>query len=538
MFGRYLGFGSEGFLSKLVPIVVENFGDVFPELRQQESKATQVLESEEALFNRTLDRGLRLFEEALPKQQKGEFSAETAFKLYDTYGFPVDLTEILVRERGLTLDLAAVQRLLETQRERSRAARETEVISAVEETVPTEFVGFYHDEAKGKLVSIVREQDQVLVSVDRSPFYAEMGGQVGDTGEIVLPDGQSIPVSGLLRQGRTFYLKLDRAVEAEPPVEVVLKVNQARRRMIEANHTATHLLHWALHEIVGSDVRQKGSYVGPDYLRFDFNSQPLTHDQVRQVQELVNRRVISDDPVSWIEVPFDEVRSRPEIMQFFGEKYGNEVRVVQIGGNPGRLDGYSMELCGGTHVWRTGQIGTFRITSEGAIAAGVRRIEALTGMTAFQQLQSQLDEKSAQIELLNKELVDLRKSIEKQKAQTTQREAERFVSKIPVSARAIVETLDGANGDYLQAIANVLKARRFDGAAIFFGKTADQIHVLAHIDTSLTKQVQAGRVVQELTQILGGKGGGRPDLARGVGKDLEKLGDAVQRAKELLANVR
>ena len=538
MFGRYLGFGSEGFLSKLVPIVVENFGDVFSELRQQESKATQVLEREEALFNRTLDRGLRLFEEALPKQQKGEFSAETAFKLYDTYGFPVDLTEVLVRERGMTLDLAAVQRLLETQRERSRAARETEVISAVEETVPTEFVGFYHDEAKGKLVSIVQEQDQVLVSVDRSPFYAEMGGQVGDTGEIVLPDGQSIPVSGLLRQGRTFYLKLDRAVEAEPPVEVVLKVNQARRRMIEANHTATHLLHWALHEIVGSDVRQKGSYVGPDYLRFDFNSQPLTHDQVRQVQELVNRRVISNDPVSWIEVPFDEVRSRPEIMQFFGEKYGNEVRVVQIGGNPGRLDGYSMELCGGTHVWRTGQIGTFTIASEGAIAAGVRRIEALTGMTAFQQIQSQLDEKSAQIELLNKELVDLRKSIEKQKAQTTQREAEQFVSGLPLSDKTIIETLDDASGDYLQVVANVLKTRRFTGVAILFGKTADQVHVLAYVDSSLTKQLQAGRVVQELTQILGGKGGGRPDLARGVGKDLAKLGDAVQRAREIVANIR
>ena len=289
---------------------------------------------------------------------------------------------------------------------------------------------------------------------------------------------------------------------------------------------------------MGSDVRQKGSYVGPDYLRFDFNSQPLTHDQVRQIQELVNRRAISNDPVSWIEVPFDEARSRPEIMQFFGEKYGNEVRVVQIGGNPGRLDGYSMELCGGTHVLRTGQIGTFRIISEGAIAAGVRRIEALTGITAFQQLQSQLDEKSAQIELLNKELVDLRKSIEKQKAQTTQREAEQFVSGLSLSAKTIIETLDNASGDYLQAIANALKTKRFHGAAIFFGKTADQIQVLAYVDSSLTKQLQAGRVVQDLTQILGGKGGGRPDLARGVGKDPGKLADAVQRAKEIVANIR
>jgi alanyl-tRNA synthetase len=289
---------------------------------------------------------------------------------------------------------------------------------------------------------------------------------------------------------------------------------------------------------VGSDLRQKGSYVGPDYLRFDFNSQPLTHDQVRQIQELVNRRVISNDPVSWIEVPFDEVRSRPEIMQFFGDRYGNEVRVVQIGGNPGRLDGYSMELCGGTHVLRTGQIGLFRIISEGAIAAGVRRIEALTGITAFQQLQSQLDEKSAQIELLNKELVDLRKSIEKQKAQTTQRKAEQFVSGLSLSDKTIIETLDDGSGDYLEAIANALKTKRFNGVAIFFGKTSGQIHVLAYVDSSLTKQLQAGRVVQELTQILGGKGGGRLDLARGVGKDSGKLADAVQRAKEIVANIR
>jgi alanyl-tRNA synthetase len=187
---------------------------------------------------------------------------------------------------------------------------------------------------------------------------------------------------------------------------------------------------------------------------------------------------------------------------------------------------------------RTGQIGLFKITSEGAIAAGVRRIEALTRMTAFRQLQSQLDEKSAQIELLNKELVDLRKSIEKQKVQTTQREAEQFASGLALSDKTIIQTLDGASGDYLQAIANVLKTKRFNGVAIFFGKVSDQIHVLAYVDSSLAKQLQAGRVVQELTQILGGKGGGRPDLARGVGKDLGKLADAVQRAKEIVANIR
>ncbi|MBV8900881.1 MAG: alanine--tRNA ligase, partial [Verrucomicrobia bacterium] len=373
LFGRYLGFGSEGFLDRLAPTVVAEFSPIFPELKRQEARITEVLRSEEALFNRTLDRGLRIFEEAVAGQSGKEFSAEIAFKLSDTYGFPVDLTEVLARERGLTLDLQKVEALLEQQRERSRAAQEKETITAVEEGVATEFVGFDQDETRGHLVSMLRRGDAILAAVDRSPFYAEMGGQVSDTGEVRTASGALVRVDHVAKQGRTFYLRLAAPLELSPDAEIVLAIDRERRRQIEANHTATHLLHWALHEAVSRDVSQKGSYVGPDRLRFDFNNQPLTMEQIAAVERLVNARVIANDAVSWIEVPYAEVKARPDIMQFFGEKYGELVRVVQIGGNAGRLDGYSMELCGGTHVVRTGQLGLFSIVSEGAISAGVRR---------------------------------------------------------------------------------------------------------------------------------------------------------------------
>ena len=200
--------------------------------------------------------------------------------------------------------------------------------------------------------------------------------------------------------------------------------------MIEAHHTATHLLHWALHQVVGQEVSQKGSYVGPDRLRFDFNSHPVSPPQLREIEELVNNRIVANDTVSWTEMPYGEVKTRTDIMQFFGEKYGAEVRVVQIGGNAGRLDGYSMELCGGTHVLRTGQLGLFKIVSEGAISAGVRRMEALTGLVAFRHLQEQLDQRTAKIEELNRELVELKKAIEKERTVVLQREAEQLVGKL------------------------------------------------------------------------------------------------------------
>jgi alanyl-tRNA synthetase len=356
-------------------------------------------------------------------------------------------------------------------------------------------------------------------------------------GELVLSGGEVVPVQGVAKQGQTFYLKLAKAIEIDIPEEVYIKVDRPRRRMIEAHHTATHLLHWALHEVVGKEVSQKGSYVGPDRLRFDFNSNPVSSQQLRDIEELINERIVVNDTVSWIEVPYGEVKTRPDIMQFFGEKYGAEVRVVQIGGNAGRLDGYSMELCGGTHVLRTGQLGLFKIVSEGAISAGVRRVEALSGLVAFRYLQEQLDQRTVRIEELNRELVELKKTLEKERTQVLQREAEQIVGKLSADKRALVEVIEGATGDQLQIVANLLKARKFGGVAILFGRSPEQVNLLVMVDPSLTKKLQAGAIVQELARILGGKGGGRPDLARGVGKDHTKLELAKERAQELTAGV-
>jgi alanyl-tRNA synthetase len=537
LFGRYLGFGSDGFLSKLVPTIVDSLGSTFPELKSEQQKLVEVLDSEEVLFNRTLDRGLRIFEEEYDQRTGQTFPAEAAFRLSDTYGFPIDLTEVLVRERGLALDLEAVEKMIEEQRDRSRAAQEKEVVTAVAETVPTEFVGFAHDEVSAHLVQVVEQEKQAFVIVDRSPFYAEMGGQVSDTGEVVFPDGKLVLVQGVTKQGRTFYLKLAQPIDVSTPAKVLLKIDSPRRRVIEAHHTATHLLHWALHEVVSREVRQKGSLVGPDRLRFDFNSHPVSPQQLRDIEELVNSRIVANDTVSWIELPYAEVKSRTDIMQFFGEKYGAAVRVVQIGGGAGKLDGYSMELCGGTHVRQTGQLGLFKIVSEGAISAGVRRVEALTGLAAFHHLQTQLDQRSMKIEALNRELLDLKKALEKERTQILLREAERVVSRLTTDQRSVVQVVEEAAANQLQLVANLLKAKGFAGIAILFGKSAGQVHVLVTVDSSLAKEFQAGKIVQELTAILGGKGGGRPEMARGVGLDPTKLHLAEKRARELLAGL-
>jgi len=534
MFGRYLGFGSSGFLGQLAPTVVATFGSVFPELTAHAEEIRETLAAEEALFNRTLDRGLKIFEEQLERQTGKIFPAETAFMLYDTYGFPVDLTEVLVRERGLELDLAAVEHHLDQQRERSRAAQEKEVIVAVSETEPTEFVGFTQRETPATATRLIAYPNHVLVAVNRSPLYAEMGGQVSDTGELVTDEGSHWPVQNVIKQGPTFYLSLPPEAKFTVPKEVTLRTDVARRRLIEANHTATHLLHWALHEIVSKGISQKGSFVGPNHLRFDFNSNPLTAEHLREVERLVHSRITENEAVTWVEIPYEEVRGRDDIMQFFGEKYGHTVRVVQIGGHAGKLDGYSMELCGGTHVSSTGQLGLFTIGSEAAIAAGVRRIEALTGLSALDHLRSELQSQTAKLDSVNQQLVDLKKAVEKERAQALQREADQYARNLDLRSGRIVQSIDNVTGDFLQALATALKSKHFEGVAVLFGKQPDQIHVLAYVSPGLTNTLSAGKLVQELTAVLGGKGGGRPDLARGVGKDITKLGQAIEQAKQLV----
>ncbi|MBA2585053.1 MAG: hypothetical protein H0U99_01040, partial [Chthoniobacterales bacterium] len=307
-------------------------------------------------------------------------SAAFAFRLYDEQGFPLDLTELMARERGFTIDKEGFEGLMEQQRSRARQSQKKTAIevSQISAKAPTHFLGYEHEHTGADVQEIVSAKEGSVVILNNSVCYAEMGGQVGDTGELAR-DGAAWRVTNTQKSGGAWLHFIDGVNAPAVGEHVTVRYDMPRRRAIERHHTVTHLLHWALHEIVSREAVQKGSYVGPEKLTFDFSSAALTYEQVREVEKLVNERIAENESVSWTEIPYAEAKKRSDIQQFFGDKYGDAVRVVQIGGDPRALNGYSMELCGGTHVRGTGEIGWFRIVSESAIAAGVRRIEAVAG---------------------------------------------------------------------------------------------------------------------------------------------------------------
>jgi alanyl-tRNA synthetase len=579
-YGRTLGF-HEPFFYKLVAVLADGMGHVFPEIRAKREHVEEVIQREEEAFNKTLDRGIELFEAVvsrlpdIPKSEVKrantlasllagvEFPANEAFKLYDTYGFPLDLTELMARERGLTVDVAGFNKLMDEQKARARAAQKKEVIelSQFQNSAATNFVGYDKLEAVAKVIEVVGVKDKSAVILDTSSFYAEMGGQVGDTGELS-SGGKLWRVVNTQHAGHAWLHFIDDGSNSEslanrkseienPPIgsAVTLTVDRPRRNAIERHHTVTHLLHWALHEVVSADATQKGSYVGPDKLTFDFGSAPLTQQQVADVERLVNERIVENAPVTWVEVKYGQVKDRKDIMQFFGEKYGEQVRVVQVGGSPTALDGYSMELCGGTHVRATGEIGLFRIAAESAIAAGVRRIEAVSGLEAYRAANEQLRLIRTVAGKLNSPVAELEKKIEALLAQ--QKELEKRVksmqqqqateiahslkakAQIYGSIQAVVENLGAGDGDYLQAIADSLKGQ-FKGVVVLGSNTNGAVALLSSVSPELTSKVQAGKIIQAISPIVGGKGGGRPDNARGGGKEVSKLDEALARARELL----
>ncbi|WP_461782793.1 alanine--tRNA ligase, partial [Prosthecobacter sp.] len=441
LYGRvYLGF-KEPFMFKLVDVLADQMGDVFPEVRSRKEHIKTVIKQEEESFSRNLTKGFEKFNSccltmvgnslaqedstlargeaiirigevcdrndwssvvAAAKRIDPKWTTENvetmlgewAFQLYDTFGFPLDLTELMARERSLKVDTAGFERLMEEQRARARAAMKKNVISVDDVfDYPTNFVGYDLLECTGNVLTFVAKQlpnggVENWAVVDVSPMYAEMGGQVGDTGEITLLEtGEVLPVFDTIKRGNTFYLKVPAqstlrfSDTSGTPAKIT--VNKNRRHAIERHHTVTHILHWALHEVVSKDATQKGSSVTPDKLTFDFNSAALTPQQLSEIERLVNERIIENASVSWNEVPYTEAKANSRIMQLFGEKYPENVRVVQIGGTAHALDGYSMELCGGTHTRSTGEIGLFRLVGEAAVAAGVRRIEAVAGLEAY-----------------------------------------------------------------------------------------------------------------------------------------------------------
>ncbi len=639
-YGRSLGF-HEPFFYKLVSVLADTMGHVFPEIRAQQKHVEEVIQREEEAFNKTCDAGtdwttriverqqmwadyaaklqkwvagagpeklhlakfvaagisapatpytadpfIRFFSSnileclktlhdcsdrvqinsaAIALQDEAKrISGHAAFTLYDTYGFPLDLTELMARERGLTVDVAGFNKLMEEQKARARAAQKKQVIelSQVETTTPTHFVGYDQLEAPGKVLEVVDVKDRTAVILDTSPLYAEMGGQVGDTGELAA-SGQLWRITDTRKAGDASLHfiadsgngenRVNRKSEIANPAigsEVILTVDRPRRFAIQRHHTVTHLLHWALHEVVSQDAAQKGSYVGPEKLTFDFSSAPLTPQQVADVERLVNERILENAPVTWTEVKYDHVRDRKDIRQFFGEKYGDWVRVVQVGGKPTVLDGYSMELCGGTHVHATGEIGLFRIVAESAIAAGIRRIEAVSGLAAYQKaneelqliksLSGKVNSPVGELEKKVESLLAQQKELEKRLKTMQQKQAGEVACSLVPKAQpcgaipAIVENLGSRDGDFLQTVADALKGH-FKGVVLLGGSANGAVALVATVSPEFAKKIQAGKIIQSIAPIVGGKGGGRPDNARGGGKDVSKLDEALSRARALVA---
>jgi alanyl-tRNA synthetase len=635
-YGRSLGF-HEPFFFKLVDVVAKTMGDVFPEVRARRNAIRETIRREEESFNKTLDRGIERFYtwlvETLGYQMMlytdsqpirydvvyknlrhgrvgletdpyyeiradGDFASifkqfgvplpqlpgSAAFELYDTYGFPLDLTELMARERGLTVDVAGFEKLMEQQRERARKAQKKEEISIEEEELeaaPTKFLGYDFLEAEAVVETVLpgKKSDELNIVVDRTPFYAEMGGQVSDRGLLHVP-GHDWTEVGRLRvidtqkRGDVFVHRaaLVEGRAPEPGEAVRISVDADRRKLIQGHHTVTHLLHWALHEVVSRDASQRGSYVGPDKLTFDFASAPLTPEQKRDVEKLVNEKIAENAPVSWTEIPFAEAKQRKDIIQFFGEKYGDTVRVLQIGGAPRALNGYSMELCGGTHVRSTSEIGPFRIVKEEAIAAGVRRIEAVAGDAARKwaeqeaarqqekfealvrkkpdiaelpvfesesdtaEMLKKIDARAAHLEKVDADVRQWEKKTTKAAEAELRSRAAQVASDLARShagkSYCVAEVRD-ADGKLLQAVVVALKAK-INGPIFLAGAQDISVALVAYVPKELTNKFQANKLIQQIAPIVGGKGGGRPDLAQGAGKDASKIDIALVEARKLL----
>ena len=551
-YGRTLGF-QEPFFYKLVDVLTDSMGEIFPELHQRRELVQQTIRTEEESFNKTLDRGIELFrKEADSLSDAKQLSGEFAFKLYDTYGFPLDLTELMAREAGLRVDTASFEALMERQRERARAAQKKEVISvsSLSSDAQTEFVGFDQLNTEAAVLEVVKEKKRTGIVLDRSPFYPEMGGQVSDTGTLTIDD-HTWQITDTQKVGNAILHFVKGDGTPRQGATARLAVNPAHRYAIQRHHTVTHLFHWALHQVTSPDASQKGSYVGPEKLTFDFNSQALPPQQLTDIETLVNERILENSTVSWTEVPHNEIAARDDIMQFFGDKYGDAVRVVQIGGDNGGLNGYSMELCGGTHTRATGEIGLFRITAESAIAAGVRRIEATAGLIALEQCRADANRIEALAEQMNSPVKDLEKKIEqaleqskkleKQLKALQQSQAASTAKELTTQADTsdsipfIAANLGSVDGNFAQAVADALKST-FEGIVVLGTTGNGSVALVASVPDSLTDKAQAGRIIQSIAPIVGGKGGGKPTQARGGGKDTAKLDEALAEVPKILAN--
>jgi len=557
--GRVLGFNSP-VLYQVALEVIESMSNAYPELSANRAKIEQVIRGEEEKFLVTLDTGINLLSQEMQQVKKRSSKTvpgDVAFLLHDTYGFPLDLTEDLARSQGLTVDHEGFSAAMERQRERSRAARasETEIIlQRAVKPMPGKFVGYDFGEYESKVMGLFdqsgeikagKEGQEIVVLTEETPFYAESGGQVGDTGTIS-SNSATLDVIDTQKIGGDTIAHICRVVEGEltPGTRVRLAIDAARRQKLRVNHSATHLLHLALRDVLGDHVKQAGSRVSDRSLRFDFSHfAPISREQLQEIEGLVNQGIQANDPVQTQIMALEDAK-RSGATALFGEKYGSSVRVVQIGPR-------SRELCGGTHAVRSGDLGVLTILSEGSISAGVRRVEAAAGVPALQALSSRreiLSELSEALRASEGELLErVTKLIEQQRALERERERLDGIVKsgksadltktaiiLPSGAKVIASQLDNATPKQLREVADNLRDRIGSGAIALATVSDGKAVFLTAITKDLQDKYHAGNLMQEISKIVGSKGGGKADLAQAGGGDPEKIDQALKRFQELI----
>ncbi len=546
----------EPMIYKLVPTVVEVMGDAFPEIKEKHQYIASVIKSEEERFNVTLDRGIELFEKLaaeLAAQNRTQIPGSEAFRLYDTYGFPLDLTRLMAEEKNLTVDEAGFQQEMEQQRERSRAAdkfdyeidinfEEWEKISSGSDS---RFLGYEQLEADATIRLIKRKEDYCYLILDQTPFYGEAGGQVGDQGEIVL-DSLVLNVENTLRYAdRIVHIARGFLPDPLPTASVKARVKRDQRMSTARNHTATHLLQAALRQVLGKHVQQSGSLVTPFRLRFDLTHfERIAPEQLKKIERIVNEKIWENIPLQIFYSSYDEAR-KLGAMALFGEKYGERVRVIKI-------DDFSLELCGGTHVTATGQIGMFRIVSESSVAAGIRRIEAVTGEEAYRRsledreiietLAAAVNVPAAElIERVN-HLIEQNKSLEKQIQQLHVQSSALQVDEWIQQSRTIdhfnlvVKSVQLDSVDQLKQIGDILRERLKTGVGVLGMILDGKINFLCVVTDDVIKRynLKAGEIVKEVAAIAGGSGGGKPHMALAGAKDVDKFESSLSEVETIV----
>ena len=544
--GHKLGLNS-AFFHKIVAPLVEEMGAAYPELAKAQEKVESVLLKEEKRFSETLDQGMKILDDAIAKLNSDTIPGEVVFKLYDTYGFPIDLTADIARERKLTLDKDGFEKAMEAQRQRARAAGkfDTDYTDKLDIETETNFSGYDATHAdteieaifiKGNKVDSASQGDQAQIILTNTPFYAESGGPVGDTGKLTSGDNV-FEVHDTQKQGKTFiHYGVMSAGSLKQGESLSAEVDQARRQAIVLNHSATHLMQKALRLVLGEHVEQKGSLVKPDYLRFDFShSEPITKEEIINVETIVNDEIRLNAQANSEEMSMDDA-IKQGAMALFGEKYGENVRVVNIG--------YSTELCGGVHVKRAGDIGLFKITNESGVAAGVRRIEAVTGASAIKWVEGRSNQLENISQLVKSSIAEVNDKVALmlERSRSLEKELEQLKSKLAAQAgsdlasqaveindiKVLAANLEGVDPKSLRDTVDQLKNKLGKAAVIVSTVANNKVSLVAGITKAETSVIKAGDLLKHVASQIDGKGGGRPDMAQGGGNNIDALPSALE----------